>query len=289
VAEVSQKSAGSPDRNKVLLQSGLLEPEMFDRYFTVRAFEPTQDVAACVSHYWVMRWRLPYNVTYRPTEVLPAPMVHAFFTATGGFVHGISDGALSYDTAGTGAMAGIAFKPGGFAPYWGGRISQLRGGPVDLATVFPNADARFCSALLHEPEEQMVQALNGLLRSRPVQPPVQHLQLIADAVAAMMREDGPTTVSALAAELSRSERSLQAAFTKYVGVGAKWLLKRQRLLRAIGRTADTARPDWAGVAADMGYSSQTHFLNDFKQVVGVTPTVYLRQLRLSGAPGKSGD
>jgi AraC-like DNA-binding protein len=279
VAEISQKSAGSPDRNKVLLHSGLLEPEMFDRYFAVRAFEPAADVAACVSHYWVMRWRLPYNVTYRPTEVLPTPMVHAFFTAEGAFVHGINDGALSYDTAGAGVMAGIAFTPGGFAPYWDGRINQLRGRRTDLATVFPDADTRFCSELLHKPEEQIAHALDGLLRSRPVQPPVEHLQLIADAVAAMMREDGPTTVSALAAELFRSQRSLQAAFTEYVGVGPKWLLKRQRLLRAIGTTADTARPDWAGVAADMGYSSQTHLLNDFKQVVGVTPSVYLRQVR----------
>lgn len=278
MAEISQKSAGSPDRNRVLLQSGLLEPEMFDRYFTVRAFEPAGDVAACVSHYWVMRWRLPYNVTYRPTEVLPAPIVHAFFTAQGAFVHGISDGALSYDTAGAGAMAGIAFKPGGFASYWGGRIGQLRGGRIDPATVFPDANARFCRALLQQPEEQLAQALDHLLRSRPVKPPIQQLQLIADAVAAMMRQDGPTTVSALAAELFRSERSLQAAFTEYVGVGPKWLLKRQRLLRAIGKT-DTARPDWAGLAADMGYSSQTHFLNDFKHVVGVTPTAYLRQLR----------
>lgn len=279
MAEISQKSAGSPDRTRVLLQSGLLEPEMFDRYFAVRAFGPAADVAACVSHYWVMRWRLPYNVTYRPTEVLPAPMVHAFFTAQGAFVHGISDGPLSYDTAGAGAMAGIAFKPGGFAPYWGGRINQLRGRRIELAAVFPDAETGFCSELLEKPEEQIAHALDGLLRSRAAQPPVEHLQLIADAVAAMMREDGPITVSALAAELFRSERSLQAAFAEYVGVGPKWLLKRQRLLTAIGRTADTTRPDWAGVAADMGYSSQTHLLNDFKHVVGVTPAVYLRQLR----------
>lgn len=257
---------------------------MFDRYFAVRAFEPDVDLATVVSHYWVMRWRLPVNVAYRPTEVLPAPMVQAFFTAQGGFVHGISDGALSYDTAGAGAMAGIAFKPGGFAPYWDGRLRHLRGGRIDLAAVFPEADTRFCRQLLDKPEEQIAHALNSLLRSRPVQPPIQQLQLIADAVAAIMREDGPTTVSALAVELSRSERSVQAAFSRHVGVGPKWLLKRQRLLRAIGRTADTEHPDWAGVAADMGYSSQTHFLNDFKHVVGVTPAVYLRQLRRPGSP-----
>ncbi|MEU8252249.1 helix-turn-helix domain-containing protein [Nonomuraea sp. NPDC048916] len=176
-------------------------------------------------------------------------------------------------------MAGIAFRPGGFAPYWTGRLSQLRGARVDLATVFPDVDERFCGERLQMPEDELVQSLDGLLRAKSVQPPVQHLQLIADAVAAMMRADGPTTVGALAAELFRSERSLQAVFTRYVGVGPKWLLKRQRLLRAIGTTARQKHPDWAGLAADMGYSSQTHLLNDFKQVVGVTPTVYLRQLR----------
>ncbi|WP_327138782.1 helix-turn-helix domain-containing protein [Nocardia sp. NBC_01327] len=279
MAAISQKSAGLPDRNRVLLESGLLEPETFDRYFEVRAFEPAAEVATCVSHYWVMRWRLPYNVTYRPTEVLPAPMVHAFFTAQGAFVHGVSDGPLSYDTAGTSIMAGIAFKPGGFAPYWDGPTSRLRGGDrIEMAAVFPVVDELFCSQLLQQSEEQIVRTLDALLRSRQAKPSRQHLQLIADAVAAMMREDSPTTVSALAAELFRSERSLQAVFTEYVGVGPKWLLKRQRLLRAIGKIADTERPDWAGIAADMGYSSQTHFLNDFKHVVGVTPAVYLRQL-----------
>lgn len=252
---------------------------MFDRYFSVRAFEPAADMAACVSHYWVMRWRLPYDVSYRPVEVLPTPMVHAFVTAEGAFVHGITDGALSYDTAGVGAMAGIAFKPGGFAPYWGKPMRQLRGGHIDLSTVFPDVGTRLYSELLHEPEEQIADALDGLLRSRPVQPSLQHLQLIADAVDAIMREDGPTTVRALAAELFRSERSLQATFAEHVGVGPKWLLKRQRLLKAIGTTAGTARPDWADLAADTGYSSQTHLLNDFKHVVGVTPTVYLRHLR----------
>lgn len=262
-----------------MLQSGLLEPEMFDRYFTVRAYTPAADVAACVSHYWVMRWRLPYNVTYRPVEVLPAPVVHAFFTADGAFAHGISDGTLGYDTAGAGVMAGIAFRPGGFAPYWGGRISEWRGGRVDLTAVFPEADVGFCRELLHRPEPQLAHVLDDLLRSKPIQPPVRQLRLISEAVAAIMRDDGPTTVGALSAELFRSERSLQAAFTEYVGVGPKWLMKRQRLLRAIGQSTDIRHPDWAGVAADLGYSSQTHFLTDFTHTVGVTPTAYLRQRR----------
>jgi AraC-like DNA-binding protein len=34
--------------------------------------------------------------------------------------------------------------------------------------------------------------------------------------------------------------------------------------------------DWAGVAARHGYADQPHLVGEFRQLVGVTPTEYLR-------------
>lgn len=36
------------------------------------------------------------------------------------------------------------------------------------------------------------------------------------------------------------------------------------------------RPDWAALAADLGYSSQQHFITDFRRTVGLTPVQYRR-------------
>ncbi|WP_216626280.1 helix-turn-helix domain-containing protein [Paenibacillus plantarum] len=38
-------------------------------------------------------------------------------------------------------------------------------------------------------------------------------------------------------------------------------------------------PDWADIAYQLGYSSQQHFISDFKRVLGKTPAQYKRELR----------
>ena len=42
-----------------------------------------------------------------------------------------------------------------------------------------------------------------------------------------------------------------------------------------------ARVDWAAVAARHGYADQPHLAEEFRQLVGVTPTEYLRS-RIDG-------
>jgi len=44
---------------------------------------------------------------------------------------------------------------------------------------------------------------------------------------------------------------------------------------ADGGPAEQIR-DWAGLAQDLGYYDQAHFINDFKKLVGRSPTAYLK-------------
>lgn len=39
---------------------------------------------------------------------------------------------------------------------------------------------------------------------------------------------------------------------------------------------ENEQPDWVGIAYDVGYSSQQHFISDFKKVLGKTPRQYKR-------------
>jgi AraC-like DNA-binding protein len=81
-------------------------------------------------------------------------------------------------------------------------------------------------------------------------------------------------VAAVAKAYGRSERWLQQLFRDYVGVGLKWLLQRHKLLAAAELIRETDRPNWAAIAYELGYSSQQHFIRDFKQVLGKTPVQY---------------
>ena len=75
------------------------------------------------------------------------------------------------------------------------------------------------------------------------------------------------------------KRQLQGLFNKYVGVGLKWVLMRYRLLEAAERAAHTPDLNWAAVAADLGYSHQSHFVNDFKKLIGQSPQQYALAVR----------
>src|SRR6185312_10327542 len=71
-----------------------------------------------------------------------------------------------------------------------------------------------------------------------------------------------------------SRRTLQRLFREYIGVGPKWVIRRFRLHEAAERIDAGGSVDWARVAVELGYADQTHFIKDFKAIVGKTPTEY---------------
>ena len=91
--------------------------------------------------------------------------------------------------------------------------------------------------------------------------------------AAMLADPAITRVEHLCALAGCSKRTLQRLFREYVGVTPKWVLQRIRLHEAAERMAD-GEGDWAGMAIDLGYFDQAHFIKAFKAVVGRSPADY---------------
>ena len=55
-------------------------------------------------------------------------------------------------------------------------------------------------------------------------------------------------------------------------------MQRKRLIAAAAQIRDSDAPDWIGIAYDLGYSSQQHFITDFTTVLGATPVQYKKGL-----------
>ena len=100
------------------------------------------------------------------------------------------------------------------------------------------------------------------------------IDLVNAIIAAIESDDALNSVAAVAGMFGRSERWLQQLFRDYVGIGLKWLLQRHRLLAAAAQIRASDEPDWAAIAYDLGYSSQAHFITDFRKVLGETPVQY---------------
>jgi AraC-like DNA-binding protein len=255
---------------------GRLDPAGFDRHVTFLIQPPPADLAQFIEHFWAIRWDSALG-HYDSDEVMHRPYVDVFFSAQESGIQGTFRGKRTYSAAGRGRILGIRFRPGAFHAFWSGAMADLQDEVVGLRQVFPWADAACIERLLALDDDAAVQALLPLLRlGQP--PPDDTIDLVNEIIDAVETEADLVTVTAVARAFGRSERWLQQTFRDYLGVGLKWLLQRHRLLAAAQQIRETDTPDWAAIAYDLGYSSQQHFITDFRKVLGSTPLRYKARL-----------
>lgn len=245
-----------------------------------------------VEHYWLIDWELqePYV-----TRVVPHPSVNMVFERYGGRaafgeVAGIGLDLFTLELSGTGRVCGVQFRPGGFRPFapaW--PVSHWTGRRVPFTEAFPPdggaggagsagdiRGAGDAEAILGpDAEEDRVAALDTLLLSLSPRPdPDVDLAL---ALTDRVRTDRAIRrVANLAEDAGLSVRSLQRLFAGYVGVSPKWVILRYRLHEALERAGRDTDIDWAGLAAELGYSDQAHLARDFTATLGVPPAVYVQ-------------
>ena len=149
---------------------------------------------------------------------------------------------------------------------------------MPLTQVFDWADGPGVARILALDDDGAIARLAELIRGN-VPAPDATIALINEIMKDVETREDLDTVGAVAGAFGKSERWLQQVFRDYLGIGLKWLLQRKRLVAAAGQIRDADEPDWVGIAYELGYSSQQHFITDFKTVLGSTPVQYKKGLR----------
>ncbi|MDQ8736488.1 helix-turn-helix transcriptional regulator [Paenibacillus sp. LHD-38] len=157
-------------------------------------------------------------------------------------------------------------------------LAGLHNETIALQQVFPEADQHFIENTLALHDDAAVGALAELFQAQNPQVDP-NIEIINNIIAAFETES-LQTVKDVAQWVGKSERWLQQLFQEYVGIGIKWQLQRNKLLAAASFIRERDNPDWADMAYDLGYSSQQHFITDFKRVLGKTPLQYKKELSL---------
>jgi len=253
---------------------------------TIERVAPPGSLAHWVEHLWSVTWSLPEGEVRR-SQVLTHPAVHLTVEWGPGrrhgvplpaaLVHGVVTRVFSVDLIGTGGVAGVRFRPGGFAAFTGRSATELTDcvRPV-TDDVLPDADDLVDRATAAEGTTERLAALaDALARHTPDPDPV-YDELLA-VVTLMLEDPALTTVADVSSRTGLSVRTLQRSFRRYVGVGPKWVLQRYRLQDAVARLDAGEVHDLAGLAAELGWYDQAHFSRDFAESVGVPPGRYLRR------------
>lgn len=80
----------------------------------------------------------------------------------------------------------------------------------------------------------------------------------------------------LAKQEGISYRSLNRCFSEKVGLTPKEYLKILRIDSACEYIADNSEYNWSDVITQFGYFDQAHFTREFKQMIGTTPTKWIK-------------
>jgi AraC-like DNA-binding protein len=239
-----------------------------------RFLDPGADLTPFVAHYWAVTWDLRGQPPYRQL-VVPYPDVHLSFVNGVARVRGVARGHVFRDLDGLGRVFGVAFRPGCFRPFLGSSVSGLTDRSVPASEVFgPDVpEAAMASATDETAMWRVVERFLGA--NLPARDPV--AEEVAGVVALVAAQPGITRVDDLAQRVSTSVRRLQRLFAEYVGIGPKWVIRRYRLHEITERMAAGERIDWARLAAELGYTDQTHLSRDFTSIVGESPTRYAQR------------
>jgi AraC-like DNA-binding protein len=218
---------------------------------------------------WDLRGEKPHV-----QETLPHPNIHVVFEKDNSMVGGVTTGKFTRVLEGQSHVFGIKFRPGGFHPFLKSPVSALTNRTIAVNRIFgKNVDA--LEAVLVSPcdEDEMVEAASAFFRLRAPEPD-ETVALAGQLVNRILGEPDIKTVDDLVGRTGIGKRSLQRIFHEYVGINPKWVIRRYRLHELVERLNSGEQLDWSQLALELGYFDQAHLINDFRSIVGYSPTQY---------------
>lgn len=258
--------------------------------FTLRYFAPAAPLRAWVSSYYLFEVSSPLIADTLRAEL---PQVRFLIEGSGSFAYGArapvavpetalcgpSDVAMHFAAVGPLRLLGAGLLPAGWAALVGAGASEFADQVIDLGAVAGRA-AGIALDRMREARRvrEMVAAADAfflLLSMRAKPPPLWFTRAADEWLAGSINPD----VNALIAATGMSARQVERLALRVYGASPKLLSRKYRALQAAVRLGLQPRMHWEDAAAGVFYD-QSHFIREFRQFVGMTPT----QFTAPGAP-----
>ncbi|MCA9751878.1 MAG: helix-turn-helix transcriptional regulator [Gemmatimonadetes bacterium] len=250
--------------------------------FRNERYHPAADLEPWVEHHWTVTWDLE-GAPPQPVATLPHPCVHLVFEEGQSGVAGPSRARFARELSGRGDVFAVKFLPAGFRSFVNVPVTDFADRVRPIHDVFGREGAQLEESVLRaDATPERIALVEDFLRSRHPAEDVRTKQL-NELVARAALDRSIVKVADLQALAGLGLRSLQRLFAEYVGVSPKWVIQRYRLHEAAERLA-AGPEDHASLALEIGYADQSHFIRDFKSIVGVTPAAYVRAAGPSATP-----
>lgn len=258
---------------------GILQLSEGEKKFQLRRYAPSEKLQHFVKHYWVVSWDLTGLPPYLQ-DVVPNPCVNLVMEDHRSGIYGVSSRMYTKRIEGKGQVFGVKFHPGGFYPFVRTALSNLTDQSLALEQIF-GADAADYEQQLRssaDPADRI--ALTEALLVKHLPPQDKPVILINQIIDRIKIDRELTKVEQICDTFHLNKRKLQRLFNQYVGISPKWVIKLYRLQNA-AEAMDTGKEyDTLKLSADLGFYDQSHFIKDFKSIIGKTPDEYAKPAAL---------
>jgi AraC-like DNA-binding protein len=174
---------------------------------------------------------------------------------------------------------GVHFTPWGLAPFLPMPAAELCDRPTTVEQIWGQeavAELRDRLTTADTPDEMLTLLEDELMRRRRE---IDGLDLVRQMSSAIAETGGAVPIGDLGVASRASSTYVARRFKAIVGVTPKRLARSYRFTFTV-LSIDIAAPiDWAEVAARAGYFDQAHFVHEFREFTGLTPTRYVEARR----------
>ncbi len=178
------------------------------------------------------------------------------------------------DTAEQRAVAGIVFRPGAARAFFRLPADEMRNRMLPLDAVWGPLAQELRERLLAAPTpDERLDRMEQILLARRMRDDSPH-PAVRFAVGEFLRGPHIRSVSEVTASIGLSSRRFIELFRAEVGLTPKLFCRIRRFRRALRRIQAGGCPDWPDLALSCGYFDQPHFIHDFREFSGISPTQY---------------
>jgi AraC-like DNA-binding protein len=182
---------------------------------------------------------------------------------------------FAIDTATEERVIGIQFQAGGTFPFFREPAAEVANQSVALDCLWGPRAALIREQLL---AASSVDAMFAVLERELLAHLARPLELhpaVAFAREHICRAPHAITIAGVTQRIGMSQRRFIELFRDQIGLAPKAFCRVRRFQRVLEAVHRRQSVDWAQVALDGGYYDQAHFIHDFQDFSGMTPTAYL--------------
>lgn len=174
-------------------------------------------------------------------------------------------------------FVGVRFRPGKATAFLALPASEITDQRISIDDVWPDAEHVRDTLAARRDVVARVRALERILLKRLAPHARGSQRDVDEAVRRIIESGGSLGITRLAPSLGVTRQHLARRFAQLVGVSPKTFARVVRLNRVVERVrlVPAGQPvNWSALALELGYYDQSHLVDEFREMTGLTPTAW---------------